>query len=176
MEAHGNKRGGTDAQGGDADGRSGEVLHDESAAGNEEGEEDDGADPEDAQGEAEGVGSPPGVQEQGERAAEEEVVGAGEGGRVVEVGVGEAGVQEGEDGAEDEDEGRGGEGDDDELAHGAEAVHDEGPDKVELLFDIERPKVGDVEVRREQGDLPAPKSEIGSVGDFVILPAVPLEV
>jgi hypothetical protein len=133
-------------------------------------DEDYCSDGEDARGEFEDTLTSRGAQESAETAAVEEIVRTGEGGRVGKVDVAEARAQGDEDDADDEDDEAGKEGDADEGLGAPDAEDEEGPEEVELLFDLKGPEVVDVEVRQDKW-LGAKNCEICSVGKEVILPA-----
>lgn len=57
----------------------------------------------------------------------------------------------------------------------SDPVDDKRPDEVELLLDLKRPEVVDIEMREDE-ILIVPENEVRGVGEVVILPAVPDEV
>ena len=167
--------------GGDADKRGAEGLLDsavieaEAVVGESHEEYGDGAEGEDPWGDGERAVAVLSAEQEGEDAAEEEVVGAGEGRAHGEVGVGEVGVEQDDESANAEDAEAGEGGGEDEGSEAAEAKDDERPDKVELLFDLQAPEVADVDVGEDELAHLA-EGEVGGVGEVEPLPVVPLQV
>ncbi len=69
----------------------------------------------------------------------------------------------------------GDDGEADQTPERASAVDDEGPDEVELLFDLQRPEMIDTDCLQYERAA-RPEGEVGRVGQKEILPAVPYEV
>lgn len=133
-------------------------------------DEDHRADGENAGGEREDTLTGGCAEKGAEGAAEEEVVGAGEGGGVGEIEVVKPGAQSYEDDAECEDCCAGDEGEGDECLEALDSIDEKRPDEIELLLDLERPEVVDVErVQIERAD--GPEGEVGGVGQIVDRPA-----
>ncbi len=175
-EGHSDEGGETDADEGGSEGLlEGAVVEAEAAVGEGHEQYGDEAKEEDPGGDREDAVAVSGAEQKREDAAEEEVVGAGEGGAHGEVTVGEVRLEEDDEGADAEDTEAGEERGSDERSEVAEAEDDERPEEVELLFDLQAPEVADVDVGEDELAHRA-EGKVGGVREVEPLPAVPQEV
>lgn|ERR1700722_8303044 len=125
---------------------------------------------EDARGEFEDTLPGRGSQNRAQAAAVQEIVCTREGRRIGKVDICEVRTKGNEDNPDRENRKARSERDADEALGALDSEHEEGPDKVELLFDLKRPEVVNVEVAQVKR-LVAPNCQICRVGEEVVLPA-----
>jgi hypothetical protein len=78
--------------------------------------------------------------------------------------------------AKDENSEAGDQGQADKALGAPNAIDEKWPDEIELLFDLKRPKVVDVEVVKDERVPPVTEGEICGVGKEKVLPARPDKV